>query len=147
MVEVCHRPFDEARLSGYVDRELTQAEAQRVRLHLEDCPTCRHFVEEITRIKEAAMSTTFTTPGDEQWQEAPHGSLSRWLRRFGWLVVLIWLVGVSLVVVWGFAEAPAAWWEKALAVSLIGGPALLLLSVALDRLRSLKTDRYRRVEK
>ena len=50
--------FDEALISGYLDRELTQGEAQRVRLHLEDCAECRSLADEITRLREATMATS-----------------------------------------------------------------------------------------
>ena len=33
--------FDEALISGYLDGELTQGDAQRVRVHLEDCAVCQ----------------------------------------------------------------------------------------------------------
>ena len=39
------------------------------------------------------------------------------------------------------------WYEKLLVLSLLAGGALLLASVLIDRLRALKTDRYRGVEK
>jgi hypothetical protein len=39
------------------------------------------------------------------------------------------------------------WLEKLLVLSLIGGAMLLFVSVLLDRLKALKTDRYKGVEK
>ena len=41
MPEPCGRTFDGALLSGFLDGALTQADEQRVRVHLEDCETCR----------------------------------------------------------------------------------------------------------
>ena len=38
-------------------------------------------------------------------------------------------------------------WQRLLVVGGVGGFALLLLSVLLDRLRELQHDRYRRVQK
>ena len=45
MPEHCGRTFDDALLSGYLDHALTQADEQRVRIHLEDCATCRMQME------------------------------------------------------------------------------------------------------
>ena len=65
----------------------------------------------------------------------------------GWLLVLVWLAGASGLVIQGFLENTSAWYEKALAVTLVGGGLLLFLSVLFDRLEALRTDRYRRVKK
>ena len=147
MTDICPRSFEQDLLSGYLDRELTQAESQKVRLHLEECSACRELIGDLRRVKEATMSTEFQTPADEQWQEKPHTPASGFFRRVGWLVILIWGLGVGALGIWGLLTSPGDWWEKALVVAVVAGPALLLLSVLLDRLRSLPTDRYRRVEK
>ncbi len=139
--------IDEAQLSGYIDGELTQGEDQRVRLHLEDCAECRNATDELRRHKEATMTTKFQVPQDTQWDEAPRGPISRLLRNFGWLIVLVW--GVVLV---GYG----LWQATTDSTNLFGSIAifgfwlaigLIFLSVLIDRLKTLKTDRYRRVEK
>lgn len=147
MAERCRASFDESLLSAALDGELTQAESQRVRLHLEECAPCRNLLEEMRKMRKATLSTEFPVPNDRQWDERPRGGLSRVLRRVGWALVVVWLAGISVLAVWSFFDAPAEWWEKVLVVSLVGGPLLLLLSVLLDRLRALGIDRYRRVEK
>ena len=38
-------------LSAYLDCELTQADRQRVRLHLEECAECRSAFEEMKALK------------------------------------------------------------------------------------------------
>jgi hypothetical protein len=140
-------PFDEALLSGYLDGELTQAEEQRVRIHLEDHPEARELLEEMRSMRDATRGTRFEHPEDLQWDESPRGPLSRWFRSFGWLFVVIWLVGVGAFGLWQFITSPENLLEKLLAVGAVGGFALLFLSILLDRLRDLKTDRYRRVRK
>ena len=71
MPEPCGRTFDEALLSGHLDGALVQGDEQRVRVHLEDCGTCRTLVEELAEVREATMSSTFNIPGDHEWSEAP----------------------------------------------------------------------------
>lgn len=139
--------FDEALLSGYLDGELTQAEEQRVRIHLEDHPDARRLLEEMRTMRDATRGTRFETPEDLQWDERPRGPLSRWFRSFGWFFVVIWLVGVGAYGVWQFATSPEDLVSKLLVVGSVGGFVLLFLSILLDRLRDLKTDRYRRVRK
>ena len=94
-----HR-FDETLISGYLDRELTQADEQRVRLHLQDCTHCRELADELTRIREAAMSTSFPLPDDRQWDETPRSGLSSYLRNFGWLLMILWVVGLAGFGIW-----------------------------------------------
>ena len=94
------------------------------------------------------MTTPFATFDDGQWDERPRGPLSRLLRGAGWLLVLLWIVGVSFLGLKEFAAAPAmSGLELLLVGGLVGGTALLFLSVLIDRLQTYKTDRYRRVEK
>ena len=147
MKQLCRPAFDESLLSGYVDGELTQADSQRVRLHLEECPTCRALVGDLQQIREAAMTTHFPVPSEDEWREAPRSPESLWIRRLGWVLVAAWMLGAGWLVVHGLIEGSAAWYEKALVAILVSGGILLLLSVLLDRLRALKTDRYGRVEK
>jgi len=139
--------FDESLLSGYLDGELTQADEQRVRLHLEEDAEDREMVLEMERIRQAARSTELPVPGDEEWNEAPRSAGSRWLRSTGWLLLVGWAVVLAGLAVWGLIVGPDEWWQKLLAIAVVGGPVLLFLSVLIDRLEVMKHDRYRGVEK
>lgn len=147
MPEPCRRPFDEALLSGYLDDALVQGDEQRVRVHLDDCPTCRGLVAELTTVREATMSSTFDTPRDHEWSEAPRTAGSRLVRRLGWTVVVTWVIAV------GACRISKRWQETESLVAhliLVGGVsgfAMLLLGVLLNRLQARKTDRYREVHK
>ncbi len=143
----CQRSFDEELLSGHLDGVLTQADAQRVRLHLEDCPACRTLVEELSSMREATRSTHFVVPADEQWNELPKGVLSRWSLRAGWGLLGVWALAVVGFVLWQVAVEPVGLFERVLVFSGLAGGGLLFLSVLLDRLKSYKTDRYRRIER
>lgn len=147
MTQVCQPGFDETLLSGYVDSELTQSDSQKVRLHLEECQQCRTLMEDLLEMREAALTTPFPIPPDGEWQEGPRAAGSRWLRRAGWLLVVVWIVGAGGLAIRTFVEGGGPWFEKLLVLSLIGGATLLLVSVLLDRLKALKTDRYKGVER
>jgi anti-sigma factor RsiW len=147
MNEPCGRSFDESLISGHLDGELTQEESQRVRLHLEDCAACRRLLEEMRSIREATMTTAFIEPEDDQWDETPRGPVSRWSRNLGWTVLAVWLVGTLGFAGWMLATGPEGWVEKLLVFSLACGFLGLFLSILLDRIRTLKTDRYRRVKR
>ena len=147
MSEACPQSFDEQLLSGHLDPELTQAEEQQVRVHLEDCEVCRKVFGQLEVMRKASMSTPFATPDDEQWNETPGSGASRLFRGTGWILLLVWFIVSLGIAGWTFATEPGHPLIKLLVVSGLAGVGLLFVSVLLDRLRSAKTDRYRRVKK
>jgi len=143
----CGRRFDEALLSGYLDGALTQRERQLVSLHIESCADCRAELDDLAALRAAARGTAFALPADDEWGELPRTAGSRALRLGGWGLILVWLavvVGSGLVELMR-AAVPA--WERVAVAGVVAGLALLLLSVLVDRLRELRHDRYRRIEK
>ena len=143
----CPRGLPEELLSGYLDRALSQGRSQRVRLHLEDCDHCRRLYDEMQELREVTMSTRFVVPPDDQWREVPRSSTSRFLRGTGWLLVLVWLAAAGAYGLWLLITAPGHAWEKAFVFTGLSGAGMLFLSILLDRLKVLKTDRYRGVER
>ena len=139
--------FDEALLSGYLDGMLTQQDTQHVRLHLESCSSCNQTVSEMKALREVAMSSSFSTPPDDQWDERPRGILSRISFGFGWAIIIAWSVGILGFALGHLWSGPESLTEKLLIFGAISGFALLLLSVLIDRLKKLETDRYRGVQK
>ncbi len=147
MRERCPTGLEERLLTAYLDGELTQGGMQKVEVHVEACAHCRSLLEDLSRIREATMNTSFATPPDNQWNELPRTPASGTFRRLGWWLVIPWLV---LVIAWGLWEAwkgSAGVLERVLVFGGIGGVVLLFLSVLLDRLRDAATDRYREVNR
>jgi len=147
MAERCPTGFDERLLTAYLDGELTQDDQQRVRIHVEDCPHCAALLEDLQRIREAAMNTTFATPPDEQWNEAPRTATSGALRRLGWWLVIPWVVVLGAYALYEAWLGAAGALERVLVFGGISALALLFLSVLLDRLRDARGDRYREVKR
>jgi hypothetical protein len=143
----CGRSFDEALLTGFVDGVLTQADQQRVRIHLEDCDRCRRAVRDLQENREVTMTSQFETPPDDQWDERPRGLASGLSLGIGWLMILAWFVVMTSFAVWQFFTGPENLLVKLLVFGGLSGLALLLLSVVIDRLKVLPTDRYRGVKK
>ena len=147
MPEPCGRTFDEALLSGYVDRALVQRDEQRVRVHLEHCATCRAVVEDLRAVREATMTSTFETPRDDEWSETPRTESSRLLVGLGWPLVTAWAVLMAGYALWGSWQETDNLVERLLLLGGATGFGLLFFGVLLDRLKAAKTDRYREVHK
>ncbi len=147
MTDRCPTSFDQSLISGHLDGELTQAAAQKVRLHMEGCTRCRALYDELRIMREAAMSTRFVEPSDDQWDERPRGISSLFSRSLGWLLAIVWLATVAGYALWHVWQSPEALFEKVLVFGGLTAFGLLFLSVLIDRIRTGRTDRYRGVER
>jgi len=147
MADRCPASFDETLISGHFDGELTQADEQKVRVHLEDCDHCRTVLDELRTLRETTMSTEFHKPDDSQWNERPQTGASWVARGTGWIVAIVWAVFFAVYALWQFWQESANLIERILVFGGLSGLALLFTSVLLDRLRTARTDPYREVEK
>ncbi|MCY4659932.1 MAG: zf-HC2 domain-containing protein [Acidobacteria bacterium] len=147
MPEQCGRSFDAALLSGWLDGALTQADEQRVRIHLEDCGRCRIQVEQMQQLREVTMSTEFPVPPDDQWSERPRTAGSRLSIGTGWIVVIVWALSLGAYGAWELWTSDEALIEKLFVFGGWTGFGLLFIGVLLDRLKAMRTDRYREVQK
>lgn len=143
----CSRSFDEELLSGYLDGSLPQSQAQKVRLHLASCEACKAIYQEIELMRESAMATHFVTPSEDEWPELPRTPLSWAGRSLGWILTVSWLAVVAVLAVWRVISQSGSAFETFLWLGLPGGAFLLFSSVLFDRLRELKTDRYRGIHR
>ncbi len=143
----CQRPFDEAMFTGYLDHMLSQAESQKIRIHLEDCPECRCLHDELALLRQTALATRFEAPADEAWPELPKTTGSRFSLSLGWTLLCAWLIVTATWTAWRYFQQAENPLEVFLYFGLPGGLGLLFLSVLIDRLQDLKTDRYRGVHR
>ena len=141
------RPFPEEHLSGALDGVLTRIESSRVRQHVRECPRCRAVYEELALNRRAALTTVFPAPPDDQWDESPRGVVSRWTRNLGWLLFAF----VALVVLASSVVAPEFLSRERVGLWLLRCTALatlaVLVSVGIDRWRSMRGDLYRGVRR
>jgi len=138
-----------ALLSAYLDGELTQADRQRVRLYLESSEECRRELEDLARLKQWTRELQFPDPPDDLMEELERRLSVRGSRRLGWGLVVAGLLALALYgLVQCFARFrwPAGWLEWT-AVLLMGGLALLFVSVLWQRLLERPYDRYRKVKR
>jgi hypothetical protein len=146
-MNTCGRSFAEDLLSGYVDEALSQGDDQRVRIHLEDCADCALLVQDMKENREVTMTTQFKTPTDDSWDERPRGMTSTLSFGVGWFLIALWILSTASFGLWQLATGPEDLLAKLLIFSGLFAVGLLFLSVVIDRLKTLRTDRYRKVQK
>lgn len=135
-------------LSAYLDEELTQAEAQRVELHLEECEPCRTALRELRQLQQLTAGIEFRRPPDAALEAIEQRLSVRGTRWSGWALVII---GLAAWIAYGFIVAlrhprwPTV--PELLAGLVVIGLALVFVSVLRQRLLERRHDRYRRVSK
>jgi hypothetical protein len=137
-----------AMLSAYLDSELTQAESQRVRIHLEDCQECRDELEQLRRLQRVTAGMEFGGPPDGRMDELAERFSVKGPRRFAWILlgagVLGWLV-YALVLLIVNLRPPTL--QEALGGAIVLGLVLLFVSVIRQRWLEYPHDRYRKVKR
>lgn len=76
------------------------------------------------------------------------GAVNRRLTRpMGWILLLAGMAIWLAYAVYAFITGPEAMWEKLAIGAVVIGVGMLFLSVVIDRLRDLKTDPYREIQR
>lgn len=137
----------ETMISGYVDQELTQQDAQRVRLHLEDCAACRQLYTELKDLKGRVARLDWPRGDEAELEVLERDLLARLSAGIGWFLVVL---GAALLLIFGIVEFLGAdsmpWYEK-LGIALFWlAPVALLASVIRQRLLTYRNDKYRNVK-
>lgn len=146
------RPEEHERLKGllsaYLDEELTQADSQRVRIHLEDCAECGRILAELQQLQRLTAQMRFADPPEEKMLELERRLSVRAPRKLGWLLIL---GGLAAWVVYALVMAVLHWRpptpEEMMGGAIGVGVLLLFVSVLRQRLLELPHDRYRSVKK
>lgn len=94
------------------------------------------------------MTTEFQVSADTQWDETPRGVVSRVFLYLGWLLAIVWAVGlVVMVVQQAVSEGESIRFGALLGLVPFVALGLIVLSALIDRLHTRKTDPYRKVQK
>lgn len=135
-------------LSAYLDGELTQVSAQRVRVHLEDCGECRRAFDEMARLQAMTKELAFAEPPEARMKELEKSLSVQAPRRLGWVFII---AGTIAWLLYGVVMYVRHWrpptLEELIASAVVIGFVLLFVSVVVERLRQLPHDKYRRIEK
>ncbi|MDY6981922.1 MAG: zf-HC2 domain-containing protein [Pseudomonadota bacterium] len=137
-------------LSGYVDQELTQQQAQRVRVHLDTCEACRRLHADLRNMKEQLRQLSWPISDEEMLDKLEKDLFASGARNLGWIllaVVALFAVAAGTVTFFLFLAAPdVSPLVKLFNVLLIVGGFALFVSVVRERLLTYKKDKYRNVK-
>lgn len=135
------------KLSGYLDGELTQQEAQKVSLLIETDPEYKILYEELQMMRLQVQSLSLQEQElehlDKLFQE-PVAKKSRILGFFLISLSALVIVGFTLFKIFSNPEIDLL--EKILVGALGSGSLLLLISVLRQRMITTKSDKYNRVK-
>jgi anti-sigma factor RsiW len=138
----------QAQLSAYLDNELTQAEAQRVRIHLEDCADCARALDEMSRISRMTGAMPVPDPPEERFERLERSLSVQAPRQTGWILILAgviaWLAYFLVVAIKNMRMPTPG--EAAMG-AIYAGFVLLFVSVIRQRILEYRHDRYRRVKR
>lgn len=130
-------------MSGYLDEELSDDEAERFASHLAGCDSCRSELEEMSMLVSASSVLSAEVLPDEVWDQFLLNVYNRTERQTGWIV---FTVGTFLLLAWGIYEMVVLDWAGPLVKFSTGlavlGVTILFVSVLRERLAIHKLDRY-----
>jgi len=145
-------PDYEGLMMGYLDNELDEQQKKKFTEHLDQCPDCKKELAEFTELKQLADEVALTEPTDELWQQYWKNIYNRFERTLGWILMSV--AAIILLIYGGFKLIEEIIQDptvdvvlKVGLVALIGGLAILFVSVLRERLYLRKKDPYKDIRR
>ena len=139
-------------ISSLIDNELDEDKRRIVEEHLRSCPECQKEFHEFKKFEEVMNIMEFKEPKKEVWQTYWMSVYNRLERRIGW--ILLSIGGMILLFFGGYKmvegiinDSSTPLLMKAGILSLLGGVAVLLVSLLREQLFVRRRERYKEVEK
>ena len=139
-------------MMGYLDNELDEQQKKQFTEHLDQCPDCKKELAEFKELKQLADEVALTEPTDELWQQYWKNIYNRFERMIGWILMSV--AAIILLVYGGFRLIEEIIQDptvdivlKVGLVALIGGLAILFVSVLRERLYLRKKDPYKDIRR
>jgi len=139
-------------MMAYLDNELDDEQRQAFEQHLATCPECAKELKEFEKLKQLTDSVTLMEPEDRIWQQYWGNVYNRIERNLGW--ILFSVAAILLIIYGGFKlieeiikDQTVGVLLKAALLTLIGGLAILFVSVLRERVHFWNKDRYKDVRR
>jgi anti-sigma factor RsiW len=137
-------------LSGYVDRELTQQQSQRVQIHLDTCAACSKLHGDLQNMKEQLRQLSYPISDEEMLAKLENDLFASGSRNLGWILLGAGALFASVagtVALFMFLAAPGVpVLVKLFNGLLVLGGVALFVSVVRERLVTYRKDKYRNVK-
>lgn len=139
-------------MMAYLDDELNDEQKRAFEAHLASCGDCARDLEEFKKLKQMTDGVTLTEPEDRVWDEYWSGLYNRIERGTGW--ILFSVAAIALLIYGGFELVETIIEDRTVSIlakvgvlALIGGLAILFVSVLRERVYFWGRDRYRNVRR
>ncbi|OHB67247.1 MAG: hypothetical protein A2Y77_00695 [Planctomycetes bacterium RBG_13_62_9] len=139
-------------MMAYLDNELNEEQRRAFEEHVASCPECARDVEEFGRLKQMTDCVVFVEPEDRVWDQYWGNVYNRIERGTGW--ILLSVAAIALLIFGGFELIEAVIEDPAISVlakagllALLGGLAILFVSVLRERIYFWSKDRYKDVRR
>ncbi len=136
----------EAKLSGYLDGELTQQESQTIYLHLKSCERCQQLYQDLAAMKQSVSQLEGPTMSESELNKIMQDRPARGLQWIGWMLLIAGVSVIVAVTAYQFISSEGPLWIKLTISAIYGGIAFLFLTVLRQRLVARKTDKYKGVD-
>jgi hypothetical protein len=132
----------------FLDGELPPEESSEIRRLIDIDKEAKKYFEKSQKLKEVISDMTFKEPGDEVMNEYWGNISTRLSRGFGWTFFIIGALVNILYALYTFIISNSVNpFEKILIFMSLSGLLLLFISVAIQRYKDSKTDKYKGIIK
>jgi predicted anti-sigma-YlaC factor YlaD len=139
-------------MMAYLDNQLDAERRRAFEEHLASCAACSRELEEFKKLKQLTDNVTLVEPEDRIWQQYWGSIYNRIERNVGWI---LFSVAAILLTIWGgfklieeiIKDDTVGGLLKIALLALIGGLAILFVSVLRERVYFWSKDRYKDVRR
>jgi predicted anti-sigma-YlaC factor YlaD len=139
-------------MMAYLDNELNEEQRRAFEAHLASCSECAKDMKEFRRLKQMTDNVAFVEPEDRIWEQYWGSVYNRIERGTGW--ILFSVAAIAFLIYGGFElikniiEDPTIRiLMKVGLLALLGGLAILFVSVLRERVFFWTRDRYKDVRR
>jgi predicted anti-sigma-YlaC factor YlaD len=139
-------------ISSYHDNHLSEDQKKVIEEHIQQCEECRKELEEMGKFEEVMQKMELKQPPKEMWQVYSTSVYNRLERRIGWIlfsigaIIMLFFGGYKAIE--GIIEDPTTPLILKIGIlTVLGGVAILLVSVGRERIFVRKRERYKEVVK